>query len=216
MGSLRLYAIAIDEVRDIFSAPEETAAALRAIAADRFAEPRPAALGLLGKLGPMFRRAPDAPVIRPGIPNRSDVDTVLAGRYVPPHRLTACWTLLEAWLEAMSWGTLSEEFTEAGLNDFDFDLARAAVPSRFGLRDLLKTDLGIAMMPCPGLAAGYVTLNHALAMGAAWRPVVPGLEPANQPIAQGILAWLDGFADWAAAAPGRHRPPPDLVTVLRA
>lgn len=216
MGSLRLYAIAIDEVRDIFSAPEETAAALRAIAADRFAEPRPAAPGLLGKLGPVFRRAPDAPVARPGVPSGADVDALLAGRYVQPHRLAAAWTLLEAWLEAMSWGTLADEFTESGLNEFDFDLARAGVPSRYGLQDLLKTDLGIAMMPCPGLASGYATLDHALAMGAAWRPAVPDLPAASRPVAQSILAWLDGFAGWAEAAPGRHRPPPDLVAVLRA
>ena len=105
MGSLRLYAIAIDEVRAIFGAPEATATALRAIAAHRFPAAPSTAPGLLGKLGPVFRRAPDAPVMRPGVPSGSDVDTLLAGRYVPPHRLSACWALLEAFVETMAWGS---------------------------------------------------------------------------------------------------------------
>ena len=68
MGSLRLHAIAIDEVREIFGAPESTATALRAIAADRFPTTPSTTPGLLAKLGPVFRRAPDAPVLRPGVP----------------------------------------------------------------------------------------------------------------------------------------------------
>ncbi len=216
MGSLRLYAIAINEVRDIFSAPEETATALRAIAADRFAESPPASTGLLSRLGPVFRRAPDAPVIRPGVPSGSDVDALLTGRHVPPHRLAACWTLVEAWLEAMAWASLAQDFTETGMNDFDFDLVRAGVPSRFGLSDLLKTDLGIALMACPGLAAGYVRFDHAVAMGSQWRPVIDGLTADNRPVAQRILDWLDGYPAWGEAAPSRHRTPPDLVAVLRA
>lgn len=216
MGSLSLYAIAIDEVRDIFCAPEATAAALRAIAADRFAEPKPAASGLLGKLGPVFRRAPDAPVVRPDVPSGTDVDTLLAGRYVPPHRLAACWTLLEAWMDAMSWGSLGQELTQADLNEFDFDLARAAVPSRYGLQDLLKADLGIAMRPAPGLAAGYVHGEHALAMADAWHPVIDQLEPGHRPMAESVLTWLEEYPAWTAAAPAQRRQTPDLVAVLRA
>lgn len=216
MGSLRLYAIAIDEVRDIFCAPEETAAALRAIAADRFAPPRRAvAPGLLGKLGPVFRRPADAPVVRPGVPSGSDVDLVLTGRYVPPHRLGACWTLLEAWVDAMAWSSVGHDFTESALNEFDFDLARAAVPARFGLRALLTTDLRIAMVPAPGLAAGFVTLEHVLAMAAAWRPAIDQLEVANRPVARTLLAWLDTFPGLAERAPEQHREPPDLVAILR-
>lgn len=215
MGSLRLYAIAIDEVRDIFCAPDETAAALRAIAADRFSSPRPASPGLLSKLGPVFRRPQDAPVVQPDAPSGSDVDTVLAGRYVPPHRLTACWTLLEAWVDAMAWGSIGHELTQAGLNEFDFDLARAAVPARYGLQDLLKADLAIAMRPAPGLAAGYVLGEHALAMAAAWRSAIEQLAPEHRPMAESVLAWLDGFPAWTAAAPSQHRPEPDLVAILR-
>lgn len=216
MGSVRLYAIAIDEVRDIFRASEETSARLRAVAADRFGGATPVAPGLLGKLGPMFRRAPDAPVVRPDIPSGSDVDALLSGRYVAPHRLTACWTLLEAWLDVLSWGSVGREVTEAQLNDFDFDLVRAGVPARYGLRSLLTTGLGIALLPSPGLAAGWASLAHAQAMADAWRPALPSLEPAHQDAATDLLAWLDNYPGWVAAATQQGRQPPDLVAVLRA
>ncbi len=216
MGSVRLYAIAIDEVRDIFRAGEDGSARLRAVAAEHCGGSTPSAPGRLGKLGPVFRRAPDAPVVRPDVPSGSDVEALLAGRYVAPHRLVPCWMLLEAWIESIAWGSVGREVTEAQLNDFDFDLVRAGVPARFGLRSLLKTGLGIALLPHPGLAAGWATLDHAQAMADAWRPAVPSLDEAQQEAATRLLAWLDNFPGWVEAAGRQHRPPPDLVAILRA
>ena len=180
MGSLRLYAIAIDEVRDIFSAPEATATALRAIAAERFPSPVPASPGLLAKLGPLFSRAVDAPVIRPDVPSGSDVDALLAGRFVPPERLPASWLLLEAWIDAMSWGHHEFDLDEASLSDFDFELARAGVAARYGLRGLLTTELGIAMRPAPGLVAGFVRLAHVQALTVAWRDAEANLTGTHR------------------------------------
>jgi len=214
MGSLRLYAIAIDEVREIFGAPEETATALRAIAAHRFPTAPARTPGLLAKLGPVFRRAIDAPVLRAGVPSGSDVDTLLAGRYVAPHRLSASWVLLEAFVEAMAWGSTSQPVSESDLNDFDFDLARAAVASRYGLRQLLRADLGISMLPCPGLAAGFAHAEQVTAMTEAWHAGLPLLAPANQPMAQILLAWLDHFPEWAVQASHGSRSAPDLVAFL--
>lgn len=214
MGSLRLYAIAVDEVRGIFGAPEATATALRAIAAHRFPAAPSTSPGLLAKLGPVFRKAPDAPVLQPGVPSGSDVDTLLAGRYVPPHRLTACWALFEVFVEEMAWGSTSQPVGEAKINDFDFDLSRAAVPSRYGLRQLLRADLGISMLPPPGLAAGFAQADHVTAMAEAWRAGLPRLEPLNQPIANSLLAWFEQYPEWAAQAPARSRPAPDLVAFL--
>jgi hypothetical protein len=214
MGSLRIYAIAIDEVREIFGAPEETAAALRAIAAHRFPTAPASSPGRLAKLGPVFRRAPDAPVLRPGVPSGSDVETLLAGRYVPPHRLSACWVLVESWIEAMSWGCTSTEVSETRLNDFDFELAKAGVPSRFGLGQLLRFDLGIAMVPCPGLGAGFAHGDHVAGMTQAWRAAVDTLAPDFQPDARTLLEWFGNYPAWTAAAPARHRHAPDLIALL--
>lgn len=214
MGSLRLYAIAIDEVREIFGAPEEMATALRAIAAHRFPSAPATSPGLLAKLGPVFRKAPDAPVLRPGVPSGSDVDTLLAGRYVPPHRLSAGWVLFEAFVDAMAWGSTSQSVDEARLNEFDFDLSRTAVPSRYGLRQLLRADLGISMLPPAGLATGFAHAPHVTAMAAAWRTGLPLLEPGNQSIATTLLAWFDQYPGWAEQSSAGSRPAPDLVAFL--
>lgn len=212
MGSLRLYAIGIDEVRDFFSASAETASTLRAIAAARFPSPEPRSPGLLGKLGPLFARPVDAPVIRPDVPSGSDVEALLSGRFVGPDRLPAAWTLLEAWVDALAWGHHRLELDEAEVREFDFDLARAGIPARYDLTGLVTTPLGIAMRPYPGLVAGFTRLSHVTALTDAWQQSLTGLSEAFEPRARALLTWLGRFPDWAEDAPGKERPLPDLVT----
>jgi len=103
---------------------------------------------------------------------------------------------------------------ETELNEFDFDLVRAAIPSRYGLRQLLRADLGISMLPSPGIAAGFAHADHVTAMAAAWRTGLPLLEPGNQPMATSLLAWFDQFPGWAAQASDGSRAAPDLVAFL--
>ena len=65
MGELRLYALGIDELRGLVGAGDKTAE-LREAARRAFAPAeQPKSRGLIGKLGPLFRRAPDAPVLAP-------------------------------------------------------------------------------------------------------------------------------------------------------
>lgn len=216
MGSVHLFAIAITEVRDIFSAPPELAARLRATAAREFgAQERTPTQGLLGKLGPVFTRQPDAVVVRPDVPSGSDVEHLLAGRFVPPHRLESAWRLLEAWLVDLSWGETSTDLAAGDLPALDFDLAKAGVAARFGVGDLIKGDLGLALRPAPRLAAGYLSFGMVGALADAWRPVVDELEPDHQVLVRGLLNWLDGFPGWADQASAENRQPPDLVALLR-
>lgn len=216
MGSLWLAAVAIDEVRALFGAPASEAAALRAIAAERFSPHAERAPGLLGKLGPVFRRPPDAPVVRPDTPVREDCDRILGGRHVPPHRLAASWRLLQVWVEARAWSSQAFEIDEHALNAIEFDLARAGVSARHGVRALLIRDLEIGMLPAPGMAVGYCPGDHAVAAAAAWRSVLDDLEPATATWIRPVLRWLDGFGEWAAAAADAQRQPPDLIGVLTA
>ena len=96
MGELRLYAIGIEEVRGIFGASPQIADQLRELARNAFAPPREASRGgLLGKLGPIFRRVPATPVLSATQPDPHDVEVLLAGAYVPPERVGATWRVLE-------------------------------------------------------------------------------------------------------------------------
>ena len=216
MGSLWLAAVAVEEVRALFGASEPEAAALRALAAERFGRHGEPAAGLLGKLGPVFRRAPDAPVIRPDTPLREDCDRLLGGQHVPPHRLAASWRLLQVWVEARSWSTHTCEVDEHALNAIEFDLARAGVPARASVRGLLVRDLETGLFPAPGMVAGYSSSDHVAEAAAAWRAVLDDLEPATAAWIGDLLGWLDGFGEWTAAAAASRRPLPDLVCVLTA
>ena len=151
MGELRLYAIGVDEVRDVFCASPPVADELRQVAAQAF-PPRSTdkAPGMLGKLGPLFRRPPDAPVLAPGTPVEADIANLLAGRYVPPDRQPATWRLLEAYLAAKAWSTHRIELDVKRFNDLEFDLARAGVHPEFGLGTLVNGELSLPLQTYRG------------------------------------------------------------------
>lgn len=214
MGSVRLFAIAIGEVRDFFGAPPELAARLRHIAARTATTARVPSQGLLGKLGPVFLRQPGAPIIRPDQPTRAVLDRMLAGSHVPPESLAAAWTLLGSWLAAESWGEHSAAFDAHTVAALDFDLARVGVPTRWSLGELVRNDLGLPLRPAPGVAAGYVPNAAASALTANWRPVVADLASEHQPFVRGLLDWLDAFPEWTRQASAAGRMPPDLVAIL--
>ena len=210
MSTLWLYAVTIDEVRGIFGADQLLAARLRATAARRFAADAPAAVGLLGKLGPAFRRPPDAPITRPDVPTAAEVDALLASRYLPPDRLGAAWVLLLAWLDELAPHALTLQVTAQQLSDFDFDLTCAGVPSRLGLTDLLKMGLGIPLAPGPGWAAGWVPAERAASIAPSWRACLGELPAERQELAGEVLAWLESQSGWR-----RSDPSPDLVAVFQ-
>jgi hypothetical protein len=214
MSTLWLYAVTIDEVRSIFGADQLLAAKLRAAAAARFAAAAPASPGLLGKLGPMFRRPPDAPVTRPDIPTAVEVDALLASRYLPPDRLGAAWVLFLAWLDVLAPNPLSLPLSAQQLSDFDFDLACSGISSRLGLTDLLKVGLGVPLAPGPGWAAGWVPVSHAAAIAPAWRAGLDELAAESRELAGTVLDWLDAQGDWSGPDSGR-KPAPDLVAVFQ-
>jgi len=214
VGTLRCYAVAIDQVRDILGAPAAEAATLRAIAAERFTDHRRRRTGLLEKLGPLFRRPADAPVVRDDDPTLEDCDRLLSGQHVPPHRLAASWRLMEAWIEARSWSAHTCDVDSQTLTVIEFDLARAGVPARHSVNSLLGHDLGLGMLPAPGTAAGYSSGPHASATATAWRDGLPELAPETARWVVDLIGWLDGFEDWTRTAVEQGRQPPDLVGLL--
>ena len=121
MVRIRLWAIGIGEVREIFGAPSEVAAArLAELTPPAVTSPR--APGLLGKLGPLLRRASDAPVIPADQPTRADAEALLKGSFIVPNRLPAAWALVTRWVGEQAWGALEVRLDR---DRVDFDLARA-------------------------------------------------------------------------------------------
>jgi hypothetical protein len=212
MSTLWLYAVSIDEVRGIFGADPVLAARLRSVAAERFTAPIAGSPGLLGKLGPVFRRPPDAPVTRPEVPTALEVEALLASRYLPPDRLGAAWVLLLAWLDVLAPNPLAIGGDPVQLSEFDFDLACRGVSSRLGLTDLLKVGLGIPLAPAPGWAAGWVPASHAAAIAGSWRGCLEELAPQRRELAESVLGWLDAQPRWSGPQPEPSAP--DLIAIF--
>lgn len=200
----------------MIGATDAEAARLRAIAAEQFGRRRRRSPGLLGKLGPVFRQPPGAPVLRPDTPIAEDCDRVLAGQHVPPQRLAATWRLLEAWIEADAWSTHRSTLDRTALTSMDFDLARAGVPARHGIAALTERPLELGLLPAPGMAAGLRSGQHARQTACAWREALPELEPATAQWVAGAADWLSHFDQWTSGAEQAGRPAPDLIAILTA
>lgn len=212
MGELRLYAIGIEEMRGIIGAGPLTRE-LRDAAARAFAPAaRPKSSGLLGKLGPMFRRAPDAPVLSPTDPEPRDVEVLLAGAYISPDRMGASWRVLEALVQYRCWGSTRLPLTTPSLDDLDFALARGGVASAVGIGHLLTSNTNVRLIPVHGLTVGWHRHDKALAMANAYRAASPAIKTDEQrELVENLVSWLDGFVPWSQVAVGIGRPVPDLV-----
>lgn len=212
MTQLRLYAIGIDEVRDMFGASPELADTLRRIAAARFVLDKKASrVGMLGKLGPLFAKPPIPADLGELDPTTADVETILAGRFIAPERVRASWRLIDAWVGELGWGTLRIDADPAALTQVDFDLARADVNSEFGLESLFRGDLGLPLRPLPDMRIGYRKHAHARAMADALRGDIDGLADASRDLTVAIQQWLANFPAWAEDAFAAGRAAPDVV-----
>lgn len=212
-GELRLYALGIDEMCSISGADSHRADDLRQAARNAFAtRPEPARTGLLGKLGPLFRRPPATPVISPTEPEPHDVEALLAGAHVAPERMGATWRVVEALVHAQAWGSTRMPLSPQEVDDLDFALARGGVSASVGLRHLLNHPTGMNLRPVSGLTVGWHGYEQTLSMAGAYRTAMPQLESVDQrELVGGLVSWLDNFVPWAQAAVAVRRPTPDLI-----
>jgi hypothetical protein len=214
MGELRLYAIGIDEVRQMFGAPVGLAERLREQAQTALAPPQSDARsgGLLSRLGPIFHRVPGTPVLDPDDPIPADLDRILAGGYIPAERSAATWRLWELLIKENSWGRTGLTASEHELDGLDFSLARGGVHAAGGLRHLLNTSAELPLRPPHGLLVGYHTHDVAVWMAESYHQAVPEIEAEqDRETADRLAQWLDGFGHWADVAPTAGRQAPDLV-----
>lgn len=139
-ATLRTWTVDLDDVLALFSGSDAVAATLRRLAADAYpAPPKPPHVGNLDQLGPLSRHpVGGAPVVRPGVPTRRELDAVLAGRPVPEDRRTAAWALVELWLAHVA--------TASDTTDADADAP--------GVRVWRESHLDLPVTP-PGTAVGY-------------------------------------------------------------
>lgn len=219
MGGLRLHAIAVDDARDIVGADGDLAVRLRELADEAFARTAPPAAagpGLLGRLGPIFRRAPQALVIGPDEPRPSDLDVLLSGHYVEPDRALPTWRLLERLVAGLSWGSVGVDLDRAERDTVDFDLARAGLSSEVGLNRLLGHDAMLGPVPPAGETVGARPYEFAVAMAEAWAGAVaedapPIRESRHREQIRTLSHWLDGVGHWGRVAAEQGRPAPDLL-----
>lgn len=168
MHRLRLFAININDVRDIFGADPLLAARLRGVAARNFTPAAPER-SLLQKIGPLFSRHRSTEVDSNN-PLSTDVEAMLSGGHIPVERLPQCWQLLLTWLEELA--AQHQCVTLDDLEDTEFELARAGLPSTCSLRSLASRELGIAPRPPHDQLVGYSKHPHVLQVSRELRRIL--------------------------------------------
>lgn len=196
MQRLVVYAISIDDVRDIFRAPEPLAERLRAVAAERFAEPKPPRRSWFG---PLMRRDP-ATEVDPSRPLRTDVDALLTGAYIGPDRTAQGWRILHAWMEELSAAHRSIAWDAEAFDRIEWDLAKCGLNSDYSLRSLAERQLGSPLRPLPGQVVGYAKRIHALEAIGEYRRVLA--NPECQPESHGWLEPIVEVLEAVAAGDG--------------
>lgn len=193
MHRLRLFAISINDVRDIFGADPALAAHLRDMSAQQFVPERPEK-SLLSRIGPLFSRQRTMEVDQRS-PLSGDVESMLSGGHIPLDRLPQCWRLLLLWLDGLAAQRLT--MTLNGLENIEFELARAGLPSTFSLRSLATRDLGTPLRPLPEQVVGYSKHSHVVETGRQLRRVHDDAAPefrATMMSIEPLLGLVEGIA----------------------
>ncbi|SDL43544.1 hypothetical protein [Tessaracoccus oleiagri] len=186
------YAVAIDDVRDMFGADGDLAEELIAAARVAFPEEPHRRRAFL----PLMRRAPEFTVAN-NRPTREDLSILLSGGYVSPERMRASWRLFHALLDHRSAAHITVDVTEEELERAEFDLARNGLDTYYSLRRLGERQLGIPLRGIEGHIDGYAKHVHVLETAAELRRVLGDVEPETRRIVNEVL----GMCDVVAADP---------------
>lgn len=206
-----LYAVGIDEVRDIFGADETLAVRLRALALKAFSAPTPPRTGLLNRV---FRRKSTPPLARnASCPSQADFESLLCGRFIQPSRLPEAWQVMRIWLSELSWGEAEYDLAQPGFDALEFALARVGVPSPTSVGSLLANDAQLPLLPSAGTSVGYSKHHHVLAVRDELASRLDDLPQEFATKVTKLLELLDQFPHWAGEAGQVGRPAPDLLVI---
>ncbi|WP_060930009.1 DUF7691 family protein [Granulicoccus phenolivorans] len=205
MSDLHLYALSINEVRDLVGAEPAHAARLREQVRPLLTEPVVAPRGW----SRLFARGPRPD---PGQPTEADVEAVLSGRWAPPERAVNTWRALELLIRIRALGSCALPLAPDGIEGFDFAVTRAGAPANAGLGTVLRAGSRIGLPPNPAVVTGYLPYAQAQLMAQGLTGI--RLEDAGHRAVLGTLVgFLATFPRWAGEAATAGRPQPDLLAI---
>jgi hypothetical protein len=199
---LRLWAISVDLVRQCFSPPPTLAGTLREVTLKLAPPvPPPTKTGLLSKLGPLMRTPLDAPRIPVNQPTVVDGESLMTSRYIASERRAACWTITQAWLDELACGHTVIPLPASQLNDLEFDLVRAEVPTQLSIRHLWYENLDIPLHETDDMSIGFMPHDRVLRLQQEWTRALSQFDETTTPMATALLEFIDShFGDPAIEA----------------
>jgi hypothetical protein len=209
MGHMRLFALNVDEAREMFGASPELADELRTLAAPLLTQSglQPESTHHRGRhtSGPSDAASTNPPV------TADDVEQLIAGHFVPPQKLDVAWQIVTAWFTGRAWDHLDLAVNAGTINGWDFDLARFGMSSTYALAQLGARDAQLPLRPVPGLRVGYQRHDHAVHTQLELATYLADLDTTTQHQLQPVNEFLRNLPGWAADAEEARRLVPDIV-----
>ena len=208
---LRLWAVNVDVFRQCFAAPSELADTLREVTNSVTPSAPEVRSGLLSKLGPLMRNPPQAPRIRPGVPNNLDGEAMMTSRYIDTDRLSACWVLAQAWLDHLALAHTRIPLPMAQFEELEFDLVRTGISTQVSIRQLWRHTIDIPLRATDSMTIGYMEYPVVLRLIEEWESAVEEMEEGTAQFATHLLQFTRAYPDFAEQAAANNAPPPDMI-----
>ena len=168
MGTMWLYAISVEDVREFFGAPEMLGASLLASANDVVREPEKPPL--IGKVGPLLRH-PITPLVEVPVPTMEDARAMVEGRALPPERLGVAWVIVRHWCAVRCRDSVRINVSRDQLATLDFAHVASGLSSQYSFGTVLSRDPYLPLMPVAGLTVGWMPNMHLRRMCGQWSTV---------------------------------------------
>ncbi|MCL2783689.1 MAG: hypothetical protein FWD80_06955 [Propionibacteriaceae bacterium] len=211
MGTLTLYAISLEDVRQWFGAPQPWSTTLLEDAekvAHEQAKP-----ALIGRIGPLFKH-PVAPIMELPGPTMGDANALVEGRAIAADRLGPAWVIVRHWCDSTSFGSVAITLEQQQLALLDFTLVSGGLSSQFSLETIIARDPHLPLLPAPGMSVGWMPGDHAVRAASQWGAAVQSAA-LREDIRESADA-VHGFfqlPDWTQ--PSDEALPPDVLALYQ-
>ena len=135
----------------------------------------------------------------------------MTSRYIASDRLSASWTLARAWLDSLAVAYTTIPLSQATIDELEFDLVRAGVPTQVSIRRLWKRPFDIPLRATNDMYAGYMDYETVCLLIDEWTAAMEELEEGTVEFATPILEFASAFPQYAAEAAEAGTPPPDII-----
>jgi hypothetical protein len=135
----------------------------------------------------------------------------MTSRFIASDRLSASWVLARAWLDELSMAHTTIPLPRTSIDNLEFDLARAGVPTQISIRHLWLRGVDIPLRATTQMSIGHLDYPIVVYLVKEWTTALPELQEDTQHFAKALLGFASAFPQYSQDAIEKDLEPPDLI-----